>query len=182
MNMLTRPQIIFLALAAILPSVPALAHVTIEPKEAPAGSYAKLVFRIPHGCDGSPTTKITIQIPDGVLSVKPQVHLGWEIGIKKRKLPKPIMLHDMEITESVAEVSWSGGSLPDEYMDEVGMSVKLPQRDGAKLLFPVTQDCKKGSMHWTSVTASGHGEHAAQLPAPALSLTKSLPSDEHHHH
>src|SRR5687768_1749463 len=52
-------------------------HVTIDPKEAPPGSYAKLTFRVPHGCAGSATTKVRVLIPEGVTSVKPQVHPGW---------------------------------------------------------------------------------------------------------
>jgi uncharacterized protein YcnI len=174
-------QVISLLTIGLSVSVPAKAHITVDPKSAPAGSYAKLVLRVPHGCDGSATVRITVQIPDGVLSVKPQVHAGWKIGIKKKKLAKPVMLHDAEVTETVSEVSWSGGSLPDEYMDEFGLSVKLPDADGARLLFPVIQECKKGVMHWTSATASGHGEHSAQLPAPALSLTHPSSSMEHHH-
>lgn len=153
-------------LSALLPTL-ALAHVTIDPKAAPAGDYAKLVLRVPHGCDGSPTAKITVQLPDGVVSVKPQVHAGWEIATKTRKLAKPISLHGKEISETTSEISWSGGPLPDEYMDEFGMSLKLPEKapgkGESKLVFPVLQECRKGSARWepaldlTSNPAAGAG-------------------------
>ncbi|MFS8797749.1 DUF1775 domain-containing protein [Synechococcus sp. R70.1] len=39
---------------SFLPLSSAWAHVTVHPQEAPAGSYTKLTFRVPHGCDGSP--------------------------------------------------------------------------------------------------------------------------------
>jgi uncharacterized protein YcnI len=160
-------------------SFPASAHVVVDPAAAPAGGYTKLTFRVPHGCDGSPTVKITVQIADGVLSVKPQVHPGWEIAIKKKKLAKAVQLHGEDVTEVVSEVSWSGGPLADEYMDEFGMSVKLPSIKGARLLFPVIQECKKGTMSWTAARASGHGDHAGSLPAPAIHLT--APRAGHHH-
>lgn len=47
----------------------ASAHVSVSSNTAEAGSYAILTFSVPHGCDGSATTKIAIQIPDGINSV-----------------------------------------------------------------------------------------------------------------
>lgn len=74
-------------------SISSTAHVTLEPSSAPAGEYAKLVFRVPHGCEGSATVKITVKLPEGVLSVKPQVHPGWKISTKKTTLKEPAVLH-----------------------------------------------------------------------------------------
>lgn len=149
----------------------ALAHVTVDPRKAPAGSYAKLTFRVPHGCEGSATTKITLQIPEGVVSVKPQVNPGWKIQTKIAKLATPFMSHGKEITETVAEVSWTGGPLPDAYMDEFGLSVKLPDRPEARLVFPVVQKCQKGSTSWTEVPSADKDAPAVHFPAPILTLT-----------
>ena len=135
--------LVFLSLAATVD-----AHVTVEPKEAKAGSYAKLTFRVPHGCDGSPTKKITVKIPEGFLLVKPQVHHNWKIEIKKQKLSKPATLHGEDVNEVVSEISWSGAPIPDEYMEEFGVTVKLPDQVGSKLLLPVIQECKKGMKSW----------------------------------
>jgi uncharacterized protein YcnI len=172
-------QLLFIFVASFIP-LPGWAHVTVDPKAAPAGSYAKLTFRVPHGCDGSPTVKLTVQIPEGVSSVKPQVHPGWKIKIQKKKPAKTAATHEAE--EAVSEVSWSDGELPDEYMDEFGLSVKLPAEEGQRLLFPVIQECKKGSMHWVSAQASGHGDHAERLAAPSLTLTAPNHESMHHHH
>ncbi|MEN9231849.1 MAG: YcnI family protein, partial [Thermostichus sp. DG02_5_bins_236] len=79
-------------------SAPALAHVTVNPKEAPAGSYAKLTFRVPHGCNGSPTTRLRIQIPEGATSVKPMVHPLWEIETVKKPLETPFESHGRMVT------------------------------------------------------------------------------------
>ncbi len=40
---------------AVLSASPAAAHVTLEKRQAPVGSYYKAVFAVPHGCAGSAT-------------------------------------------------------------------------------------------------------------------------------
>lgn len=152
-------------------SINTLAHVGVEPKSASAGGYTKLTFRVPHGCDGSATTKITVLLPENTLSVKPQVNHGWKIATKKVKLAKPITSHGKEITETISEVTWSGGVLPDEHMDEFGISLKLPETKEAKLAFPVIQTCKKGETKWADAADSAK-------PAPFISITEA----EHKHH
>lgn len=140
----------------------ALAHVTVDPRTGSAGGYTKLTFRVPHGCDGSPTTAITVQIPENSLSVKPQVHHGWKITTKKVKLAKPLNLHGKEMTETISEVTWSGGVLADEYMDEFSLSIKLPETKETKLTFAVLQKCKKGEHTWDpsiELTAAEHAHH-----------------------
>ena len=49
----------------------ASAHVTGTPSDATAGAYTVLTMSVPHGCEGSPTTKVEIQVPESVLSVTP---------------------------------------------------------------------------------------------------------------
>ena len=44
---------------------PASAHVTITPSTTAAGAFAVLEVSVGHGCEGSPTTEITIQMPAG---------------------------------------------------------------------------------------------------------------------
>jgi uncharacterized protein YcnI len=160
----------------------AWAHVTLDPKAAPQGSYAKLVFRVPHGCDSAATIGITVLIPEGVVSVKPQVHPGWKISLQKRKLSKPTQINGTDITESVSEVSWTGGPLPDEYMDEFGLSVKLPEKSDAPLAFPVIQKCKDKTVRWDMIAKAGQDPHSLSSPAPLLQLTPGGDHSEHAHH
>ena len=44
---------------------PALAHITLEQAEAPVSSAYKAVFRVGHGCEGSPTIKSSRSNPGG---------------------------------------------------------------------------------------------------------------------
>ncbi len=46
-------------------------HVTLEKREAPVGSYYKAVFAVPHGCAGSATVKLRVQIPKALIGIKP---------------------------------------------------------------------------------------------------------------
>lgn len=74
------------AAVAVASCEAALAHVTVQPSDAAADSYAHLTFTVPHGCNGSATTVLRIRLPEGILSVKPQMKPGWKVDIKSRKL------------------------------------------------------------------------------------------------
>jgi uncharacterized protein YcnI len=167
--MLNYCKVLAAAFGRIRGACAASAHITIDPREAPAGSYAKLVFRIPHGCDGSATTRIQVTIPAGVSDVKPQVHPGWQIEIKATK--KSAGAHDDKQAGAAMTVSWSGGPLPDAYMDEFGLSVKLPDDFGRQLYFPTQQTCEKGAANWADASGGGHHGSGHALPAPNLKLT-----------
>jgi uncharacterized protein YcnI len=168
--MMQRPgRRLAMSVALALVAGHASAHVTVEPKEATAGAYAKLVFRIGHGCNGSPTRKITIELPEGVESARPKVHPGWQIDIARAGKPAAATGahagHGAAAAPATA-ISWTGGPLPDEYMDEFEISLKLPSRAGS-LRFPVTQECETGSIRWVEVGGQG-SEPAA--PAPTVLL------------
>ena len=58
------------ALPAIAFATGAYAHVTLEIREAKAGSSYKAVLKIPHGCDGWAIVKLRAEIPEGLVAVK----------------------------------------------------------------------------------------------------------------
>lgn len=162
------------AAASLLAAAPAAAHVTIDPAEAPADGYATLQVQVPHGCDGSPTKAIRVQIPESVPSVTPQVHPGWDLATKEG--PKdPVDLHGETVTRGVSEVVWTAadaGPLPDERLDLFGMSVKLPAgKVGDPVYFPTVQQCVKGKTGWIQIPQAGESEDDLESPAPAVVLT-----------
>jgi len=148
---------------------PAWAHVTVSPEEAGPDSFATLAFQVPHGCDGSATVSLSVQIPTGVVSVKPQVKPGWEISIEEGTLPEPVDYFGETLTEGVLSVTWTGGPLEDQYMDMFGMSVKLPNTEGP-LFFPAIQTCQQGETAWIQIPAEGQTEEDLEEPAPAVVL------------
>ena len=74
-----RSNTLLIATAALLAASPAVAHITLEGKQAAVGSYYKAVFAVPHGCAGSATIKLRVQIPEGVIGVKPMPKPGWSL-------------------------------------------------------------------------------------------------------
>jgi uncharacterized protein YcnI len=159
------------ALLAALVSVPASAHVTLETQQAVAGSYFKTVVRVPHGCEGSPTTRLRVRIPDGAAAVKPQPKAGWELTIVKGKLAQPYDDgHGNKITEGVTEVVWSGGKLLDEHYDEFWFRMQLPKTPNVTIYVPVVQECEKGIHRWIEIPAAGKSADDYKEPAPSLKL------------
>ncbi len=161
---------------SLIAAAPAAAHITIAPGEAPADGYATLQVQVPHGCDGSATKAIRVQIPESVPSVTPQVHPGWEVATKDG--PKDaVELHGETITRGVKEVIWTAadaGPLPDGRLDLFGMSVKLPAgKAGDPVYFPTVQQCVKGQDGWIQIPQPGESDDDLESPAPAVVLTAS---------
>src|SRR5258707_15410868 len=101
-----------LAAVVILTTSPVLAHVSLETKQATIGSSYKAVFMVPHGCAGSATVKIRVQIPEGVIAAKPMPKAGWNVEAIGGKYSSGYDYHGSKLAEGVKEVVWSGGKLP----------------------------------------------------------------------
>lgn len=158
-------------IAALAITTVAGAHVVIEPNEAPAASYVKLLLRVTHGCDGSPTRRLSVRLPEGLASVRPQPKPGWDLEIKRTPLAVPLDGgHGKKVTEAVSEITWSGGRLADEHFDEFALTVRTPDRGGATLSFPVVQGCEQGALNWIEVPPAGKSSRDLRYPAPTLRL------------
>jgi len=159
------------AAALLLFAAPAAAHVTANPREATAGGYTYHAFRVGHGCEGSPTTKVAVQVPEGVVSVKPQETAGWTIAITNGPIT-PYDNHGETITEGVKEVSWTAATpLPDSHMQQFGLSMKMPDKPGETVYFPVVQTCRQGVHRWITIPVEGQEE--PDEPAPGVKLVKA---------
>jgi len=168
-----RKLLFLIAAGAATLAVPAaLAHVSPTQSTAAAGSSAIIGFTIGHGCEGSPTRQVTIQIPAGVTSVKPQPKAGWRITIKRGKLPEPVKdFAGSIVTVGVLEVTWTGGPLPDAYFDTFNLRLGMPPKAGKTLYFKTVQRCAKGVERWIQIPVKGQDEPEA--PAPAVTVTKA---------
>jgi uncharacterized protein YcnI len=156
--------------AVALTAGPAAAHVTISPEQAPAGAYTVLTASVPHGCDGSPTTEVAIQLPEQVLSVTPTRNPFWEVEKVMETLDEPVTgAHGNEITERVAQVVYTANEpLPEGVRDSFELSLQVPDAEGETLVFPVVQTCEEGETAWVETAADGDTE---ELEAPAPTLT-----------
>lgn len=151
----------------------ASAHVTVDPSTTAAGSYAVLTFAVPHGCDGSATTKVAIKMPDAVNAVTPTVNPGWTVEKKMQTLPAPIDDgHGGQLTERVDQVVYAAKTpLPDGLRDAFELSLQLPATPGVTLTFPAIQTCEQGETDWIEVAADGQAEPAH--PAPSLVVSEA---------
>jgi uncharacterized protein YcnI len=174
--MLSRYSLSFLFAACLLVSS-AHAHVTLEQPEAAIGGGYKAIFRVPHGCGDSPTVKLRVRIPDGVIGVKPMPKAGWQLDIVKAKYDKPYKMFHSTLTEGVREVTWTG-NLPDDDYDEFVLSTYLTDdlKPDTILYFPVVQECEKGVHRWIEIPEAG--KSSADMPEPAPRL-KLLPAQRH---
>lgn len=159
------------ALALIASAGAALSHVTLTQRSAPADSYYRATFTVPHGCSGAATTKVSIWLPEEVLQAKPMLKSGWKIEILRVKLDKVVDgPHGMKITERVAKVIFSGGNIPDDHIDEFVLQLRLPKEAGT-LYFPVEQECGEKRMSWNEIPASNQTTRDLDSPAAMLTVT-----------
>lgn len=158
--------------ATMLAAGAASAHVTVTPSTTAAGAYSVLTFSNGHGCEGSPTTRISISIPDGIFAVTPTRHADYTIEKVMEALDEPVDDgHGGQYTERVAEVVYTATTpLPDGYRDAFELQLKLPEGEaGEQLAFPTIQTCETGETAWIDETVEGEPEPDA--PAPAFTLT-----------
>jgi uncharacterized protein YcnI len=153
-------------------STAAYAHITLETQQATVGTAYKAVLRVPHGCNGSATVTIHVQVPEGMFAVKPMPKPGWKLETVKGKYAKEYDNYGTKLTEGVKEVIWSGGNLPDEWYDEFVLRGSLaPDLDTkVKLYFPVVQECEKGADRWIEIPEAGKTSDDYETPAPGLTL------------
>jgi hypothetical protein len=158
-------------------ALPAAAHIVLaEPSAAPGAYYAGF-FRVSHGCDGSPTTSLRIEVPAAIMSAKPQPKPGWTLKVENAPLAKPVPGEGgAMLTERVSAVTWTG-RLGAEEFDQFGLMVKLPSGEGP-IYFPAVQTCEKGETRWTDIPAAGQAWHDVPHPAPVLDLKASGMMDD----
>jgi periplasmic copper chaperone A len=164
---------LFCAAVATLAASSASAHVTLENRQATIGAGYKAVFAVPHGCAGSATTKIRVQIPEGVIAVKPMPKAGWNVETIKGKYAAEYDYHGAKYSEGVREVVWSGGKLPDDYYDEFVISTFLTGvlKPDTVLYFPTVQECEQGISRWIDIPQGGPAHmHEDKWPAPGVKL------------
>lgn len=158
----------------------ASAHVTISPDTAAAGANALLTVGFSHDCDGSPTNKITISLPEPLIDAKPEIVPGWTVEKVTESLDEPLTLDNgSSVTERVGKIVYTADTpVEDGYLQQFDLSVQLPDREGETLAFPVLQSCVDGETDWAEIPAEGEDPHSLEAPAPTVAL---IGAEEHGH-
>lgn len=157
------------ALALAAPTA-ALAHVGASSDSTAPGGRAVVTFSVPHGCEGSPTRVVTIDIPEAIPAVTPTINPLWTVEKVMVPLDEPIETEYETLTERVGQVVYTAIDAPlqDGYRDTFELQLTLPEGEaGERIEFPTTQTCEVGTATWA-------GEDA-----PSVTLTDAVAADEH---
>ena len=104
------------------------------------------------------TIKIRVQIPEGVIGVKPMPKAGLESRNGQGQICRRIRVSRQQACPRASR-RWRGAaaSSPDDNYDEFVISTFLT--DGLKpnttLYFPVVQECEQGISRWIDIPAEG---------------------------
>ncbi|MER5407007.1 YcnI family protein [Streptomyces sp. NPDC002769] len=171
------------ASAVLALSVPAFAHVSVQP-EGPAakGGYAVVDFKVPNERDDSATTKVEVNLPTDhpLASVMPQPLDGWSVKVTKSKLAKPLTIHGEQISEAVSKVTWTatGKGIEPGFFQKFPLSVGQLPEDADELVFKAIQTYdNKEVVRW--IEPQKEGAEEPENPAPVLALSAAS-ADGHH--
>lgn len=169
MNLLNRGVRAALAVTALVVALPAAAHITLENKEATAGSTVKFVLRVGHGCAGSPTTTVRVSIPEGISNAKPQPKPGWTLSVVTEEHTASVDTHGGH-GPAVKEIVWSGGKLEDAHYDEFVFRGGVGKDAAGDIYVPIVQECEAGVSRWIEVPAAGGNSDDLKFPAPSVKI------------
>jgi periplasmic copper chaperone A len=153
------------------------AHVSFEQRSAPAGSTYKATLRIGHGCDGSATTLVRVFVPESMRGAKPMPKPGWTLTAPRVPLAQPYELHGKRIADDVREITWRGGPLQGDWVDEFSFVATLPSTPGP-LAVRVLQECESGRIEWFDTAPPG--EKAPRWPAAIVDVLPADSARPHH--
>jgi uncharacterized protein YcnI len=144
----------FAAGGVVLFTMPlAFAHVTVAPKEAPAGATQRYCIRVPSE-KSVPTVGLEAEFPPGLEVSAIEAPTGWNGTARKDRQGR------------IVSASWDGGSIPPGHALEFGVVARNPQTP-ATLTWKAIQKYKDASeVHWI-------GSPQAQFPAAITRVQRS---------
>jgi len=154
-----------LVAATVLVPLLAEAHVSIKSQPSTALATDVVVFGVGHGCEDGETkldtTSVTIEIPEGVTSVRPELSGFDTVGLETNS------------AGAVVAVTWSKETaLPDDIAYyELRLRMKAPDAPFTRLKFPTYQQCSSpdGSVGVTTEWVGDEGDTDVE-PAPMLTI------------
>jgi periplasmic copper chaperone A len=155
--------------AALAGPVAASAHVSVNPREAAAGSFSVMTVRVPNERDDKGTRKVNLTLPDGVYFLSYKKVPGWKIKVTKRQLETPVDLGGFSVDEQFTKVTFTArkrGIIRPGQFEEFPLSVRVPSGNaGDVIAFGAVQVYQGGEkVRWT-------GAPDSETPAPRVTLT-----------
>jgi periplasmic copper chaperone A len=169
---MTRIVLLCSLITALVVTPVAAAHVTVNPSEWEAGGFARFAVRVPNERPNADTTEVTVQFPESVISASFQPVPGWERTVEMATLDEPVEVFGEQVTERIASVTWSGGTISPGEFQEFGVSFQVPDAPGEELVFPSLQTYSNGEViRWI-------GPADADTPAPTVAVTAPAQEEE----
>jgi periplasmic copper chaperone A len=156
--------------AGVLTGGLAWSHAYVHVTEVNAGWRQDIEIRIPHGCGNAQTHTVRVRIPDGIDNVVIEHNRDWQIETVMRPLAEPRRGEGgVLITEAVAEIIWSGNTLPHDRFERFAFRAVIPNEPGRVLWFRTIQVCEEGEYRWIEVPEEGANmmEFLRSAPEPA---------------
>jgi uncharacterized protein YcnI len=158
--------------AALAVPAAASAHVTLNPREATAGSFSVLTVRVPNERDDKGTVKVDLRLPHGFYFLSYKKVAGWKVKLTKTKLDQPVDLGEgLKVDREITRIVWTGnpkkgGIIRPDQFEEFPLSVRIPDGNaGDQLVFGAIQTYRGGEkVRWT-------GAPDSDTPAPRVTLT-----------
>lgn len=155
-----------IVVSAVVTCIPLLADAHVSLKSGPAFAAVSdvVVFGVGHGCEGDganmDTTSVTIEIPEGVTSVRPELSGFDQISLETDK------------TGAVVAVTWTKDTpLSDDIaFYELKLRLKTPDAPFSVLKFPAHQICTSSDGE-TETVVDWIGEEGDTDVEPAPLLT-----------
>jgi uncharacterized protein YcnI len=157
--------------AALVVAAPlaASAHVHVSPEAASASASTRLSFSFSHGCDGSPTTALVVNIPDGVDGVTPVVDGAWTISRETG---------DDGIATQVTYTAVT--PVEDGFSAAVALDVIFAtSAANTDVAFPLVQLCENGQNDWIEIAEEGQSTDDLEAPAPVVAVGAVAEGDGH---
>ena len=167
------------AAALLTAATSAFAHVTVHSDDAVAGATdATITFRVPNEEANALTTGIQVIFPTDhpLIGVLVKQHPGWTAEVQTTKLPSPIQTDDGPVSDAVAQITWTGGTITGDNYDDFDITAGQVPKDATDLTFKAIQTYSNHDVvRWIDIPAPGGPE--PDHPAPILHLTPAATQD-----
>lgn len=148
------------------------AHVTFEPNVVDTG-YSLVHIKVPHGMQAEVSTKLIIDVPDGILAVKPERHEWLHTNVIMGPLAKPYTSHGKQVTTGPKRIELEARAehkgLHNDHLFLLAMQLKI----GCDLSPP--------SPNGNTTVVEGWKGKTATLFWPTRQFTTHEDSVTHHH-
>lgn len=135
---------------------PAMAHITLPPEPASAGSSYEAAFRVGHPCHGAElTTGVEVALPKGFVFASAQPRPGWALDAK----PDKVIWTVTDISQAIATGTKTMFVL----------SGKLPAQAGT-MWFKVRQTCDNSVADWDQIPGQDGVGDKPERPAARLEV------------